>query len=112
CCLPNFCPLNRVCLRLQRLQLDPGHCLGQNTSIHSMWCTDSKDLQDRWRKIDIATWQIIYLAAAEIRSSCDEHIVHIKSAERGVCSLSRRALPVGIDHTRNAELIFIFVPAK
>ena len=38
--------------------------------------------------------------------------MHIESAEGGVRPLPRAALPIGVNHSWNAELIFLFVPAE
>src|SRR5258707_15476700 len=38
--------------------------------------------------------------------------MHIESAKRGMCPLPRGALPIGVDHSRNTELIFLFVPTE
>ena len=38
--------------------------------------------------------------------------MHVESAERGVSPLPCFALPIGVDHSRSAELIFRIVPAE
>ena len=38
--------------------------------------------------------------------------MHVESTERGVGPLPCGALPIGINHPRNTELIFLFVPTK
>src|ERR1051326_3670628 len=47
-----------------------------------------------------------------MRTSRDERVVHVEPAQSGVRSLSSCALPVRIDHPRNAELILFVGPAK
>src|SRR5438105_14726680 len=52
------------------------------------------------------------LASAKVRAGGDQHVVHVKAAERGVGSLACSSLSIGVDHSRNPELIFRIVPAK
>ena len=38
--------------------------------------------------------------------------MHVESAERGVSSFPRCSLPISVDHSRSAELIFRIVPPE
>src|SRR5436189_4919783 len=61
---------------------------GQNPAVQFLWRCYSENAQNRWGKIDVASWQIIYLTAAKIRTSRDEDIMHVESAKRGVSPLA------------------------
>src|SRR5438128_2780167 len=52
------------------------------------------------------------MTAAKIRPCRDQRIMHVESTERGVSPFSCFTLPIGIDHSRSAELIFRIVPAE
>src|SRR5438046_9680528 len=49
---------------------------------------------------------------AKIRADDDQCVVHVESAERGVCPLPCWSLPIGVNHPWNAELVFRIVPAE
>src|SRR5207248_7739876 len=56
---------------------------GQNPAVQFLWRCYSEYAQNRWGKIDIASWQIVHLTAAKIRTGCNQDIVHVESAEGG-----------------------------
>src|SRR6266480_2466265 len=85
---------------------------GQNPAVQFLWRCYSEYAQNRWGKIDIASWQIVHLTAAKIRTDCNQHIVHVESAEGGVSPLACSSLPVCVNHSRNTELIFRVIPAE
>ena len=78
---------------------------GQNPAVQFLSRCYSENAQNRWGKIDVASWQIIYLTAAKIRTSRDEDIMHVESAKRGVSPLACSSLPVCVNHSWRTELI-------
>src|SRR5207248_7545163 len=85
---------------------------GQNPAVQFLWRCYSEYAQNRWGKIDIASWQIVHLTAAKIRTVCHQDIVHVESAEGGVSPLACSSLPVCVNHSWNTELIFLVIPAE
>src|SRR5581483_11849646 len=84
----------------------------QDSAIHLLRRRDSENMQNGGGEIDVSRGQFISFATPNVGSGGDEKVVHIETAERNVSPLARRSLPVCIDHSRNAELIFRVVPAK
>ena len=86
--------------------IDANHCFGQNSAIHFLGRLNSKNVQNCRRNIDIACGQIVRLTATKIGTRCDQSIMHVESAERSVSSFPCFALPISVDHSRSAKLIF------
>ena len=82
------------------------HTFRKDSSIQLFRRFDAENLQNCWRKIDIATREIIRFTALKIRAGSNQSIVHVESAECGVSPLSCRSLPIRVDHPRDVELIF------
>src|SRR5438477_12795138 len=107
-CREIFCGFDCLSFRFQSCScgIELNQRFGQNPAVQLLWRCYSEYAQNRWGKIDIASWQIVDLTAAKIRTSCDQHIVHVESTERGVRPLPGCSLPIRVNHSSNTESVF------
>src|SRR5436189_5239697 len=113
-CREIFCGFDCLGFRFQACScgINLNQRFGQNPAVQFLWRCYSENAQNRWGKIDVASWQIVHLTAAKIRTGCNQHIVHVESAECRVSPLACSSLPVCVNHSWNTELIFRVIPAE
>src|SRR5205823_13384407 len=83
----------------------PSHYLVQRSSIENAGRCHLENLQDRGKQIEIAGWIVIFAANIEKWPSSNEKVVRILRAQGSMGPFARFPIPIGINHSRDTELI-------